>query len=1010
MAQFETKENPGDLESSLQGSTKEVTETQVTPVLAKSFNLLSACATGITTGNAWAVLGGGIIASLYNGGPPGVIYEFATASFFYCFIAASIAELASAIPASGGVYHWATITAGPRYGRLCGWFAGWLNGLAWTFAVAGNCSMTGSMIVYSYTLYHPEVKPQRWHVFVCYLIITWLCCLTVMFCQRALAVISRIGSFFIIVGFVISVLVCAIMPSRDGAGYASNEFVWTDWNNITGYSDGFTFLAGMLNGAFAIGAIDCVTHIAEEIPDARRNIPKALACQVTIGFATGLCYLISIFYAVTDLSLIVNADSISPLGDIYLQATGSRAGAVGLLTLTIVPIFIATIGCYITAGRTFYVLGRDNATPFSKHIGAISPKWHSPLQTDTMGGPVTAPRKQTKRIRQAKQKSVTFTGCWTCRSRKVKCDERQENGCRVCQKSRLECAGYGVNLCWITDKKRDIQGLRRRQVRLEQSTSPSISDAEINRMISSLDTISTPSRTVSIGPFSIFSSREPGIEYLEPHASLENSHQTQDCTSEIAPSPVDTVDLSSGDFEIITNDNVIPNSEIHFIDFPSDWESVIAMMDTSNSPTLPYSRKMSLTIYPSPDMELSIPLFKDHNTSMLMYHYKNHVAELLQPVFHPRNPWRTTYLPFALEGCPEFCLVQNPVPSSEVSISLFHSILSSAAFHLRNIMGGSREYHKLGLQHRAKALQALKTALITPNDSEKYTVYLTAMLALVTIDTMTGEDSDFPIHLKGCRQLERPGRASDSPNDSSRQVSSICHFLSLLARTTAHELEHRQWTTEGPLFEQPYFHDDDTNIQYMYGITPYLGNLLQRTCQVAEYLAFYQGAEVPTILLEACSALKDEIFSWDIDSESFHHVMLEQPTMLEIIRCQALSFHSAIAIFYYRAIEDSSPVDLQQQVGAIWKNLSLAEDLKDVYSSDGKRAAPMSWPAFIAACEAIDRQPWVEWWERVQRYSMGNFKRQWKVIQEIWNIMDLDENVLNWRDALKQSGKLVLPI
>lgn len=32
-----------------------------TPVLPKSFNLLSACATGITTGNAWAVLGGGIV-------------------------------------------------------------------------------------------------------------------------------------------------------------------------------------------------------------------------------------------------------------------------------------------------------------------------------------------------------------------------------------------------------------------------------------------------------------------------------------------------------------------------------------------------------------------------------------------------------------------------------------------------------------------------------------------------------------------------------------------------------------------------------------------------------------------------------------------------------------------------------------------------------------------------------------------------------------------------------------
>lgn len=87
----------------------------------------------------------------------------------------------------------------------------------------------------------------------------------------------------------------------------------------------------------------------------------------------------SIFYAVTNISLVLESDSICPLGDIYLQATGSRAGTVGLLTLTIAPIFCATIGCFITAGRTLYVLGRDDATPFSKHIGAISPRWRSPL-------------------------------------------------------------------------------------------------------------------------------------------------------------------------------------------------------------------------------------------------------------------------------------------------------------------------------------------------------------------------------------------------------------------------------------------------------------------------------------------------------------------------------------------------------------------------------------------------------------------------------------------------------
>lgn len=98
-----------------------------------------------------------------------------------------------------------------------------------------------------------------------------------------------------------------------------------------------------------------------------------------IGFITGFCYLIAMFYAVNDLPAIMTADSICPLGDIYLQATGSRAGAVGLLVMSICPIFCATIGCYITAGRTIYALGRDNATPFAARLGAVSARWRSPL-------------------------------------------------------------------------------------------------------------------------------------------------------------------------------------------------------------------------------------------------------------------------------------------------------------------------------------------------------------------------------------------------------------------------------------------------------------------------------------------------------------------------------------------------------------------------------------------------------------------------------------------------------
>lgn len=112
---------------------------------------------------------------------------------------------------------------------------------------------------------------------------------------------------------------------------------------------------------------------------AKTNIPIALGCQAALGFVTGFAYLIALFYAINDLSAIVQHDSISPVGDFYRQATGSDAGAVGLLVVNIAPIFCATIGCYITASRTFHALGRDAATPFARWIGAVSPRWHSPL-------------------------------------------------------------------------------------------------------------------------------------------------------------------------------------------------------------------------------------------------------------------------------------------------------------------------------------------------------------------------------------------------------------------------------------------------------------------------------------------------------------------------------------------------------------------------------------------------------------------------------------------------------
>lgn len=270
-------------------------------------------------------------------------------------------------------------------------------------------------------------------------------------------------------------------------------------------------------------------------------------------------------------------------------------------------------------------------------------------------------------------------------------------------------------------------------------------------MLSTLDTVSSPLTTITAGPFAIF---QTGLEVN----SLTHKQQEYAQATERESTPVDELGFLDGDMEqshINTTESGLPmqldlphsldsetsqliwafqedsTEDISMVTLLAEWDNALAkdefsFADLTSSPLIPFS----------PHFELSMPLFHDSDTSMLMYHYMNHVAELLQPVLHPQNPWRTTYFRFALEGCNDAVTSHTSLSLStaKVSTAIFHGVLSSAAFHLRNATVDSNKYHKLGLQHRAKALQALNAALALPQDPQLYTVYLTAMLSLVTID------------------------------------------------------------------------------------------------------------------------------------------------------------------------------------------------------------------------------------------------------------------------------------
>lgn len=208
-----------------------------------------------------------------------MLYELLVACIYYGFVAASIAELASAIPSAGGVYHWASVTPGAKWGRTVGFFTGWLNFFGWVFDLASIVNIPANICVQFYALWHPEFVPEAWHTYVAFVIITWSGAGICIFGNRLIPVMQQVGLILITVGGLVTIIVVAAMPAQ----HATTDFVWRAWDNQTGWSGGVAFLTGVLNGAFTIGTCDAVSHMAEELPNPRKDLPKAIAAQIVLG-------------------------------------------------------------------------------------------------------------------------------------------------------------------------------------------------------------------------------------------------------------------------------------------------------------------------------------------------------------------------------------------------------------------------------------------------------------------------------------------------------------------------------------------------------------------------------------------------------------------------------------------------------------------------------------------------------------------------------------------------------
>ncbi|RKL00683.1 hypothetical protein BFJ68_g12683 [Fusarium oxysporum] len=79
---------------------------------------------------------------------------------------------------------------------------------------------------------------------------------------------------------VISIVLLATSPKTDA------QFVFTNFSNTTGWSDGTAWMLGLLQSALSFIGWDAVAHMTEEMPRPSKDAPQAMVAAVLVGGTT----------------------------------------------------------------------------------------------------------------------------------------------------------------------------------------------------------------------------------------------------------------------------------------------------------------------------------------------------------------------------------------------------------------------------------------------------------------------------------------------------------------------------------------------------------------------------------------------------------------------------------------------------------------------------------------------------------------------------------------------------
>jgi amino acid transporter len=305
---------------------------------------------------------------LKMGGPLEMSLGWPLATVFTLLLAASMAELCSAYPTSGAMYHWAAALGG----RSAGWFVASLNIVGLIAALAG-INFSAAQFVLPFL----GISPSPGHVFLMFAFTLFGHGLINHFGVRLVALLNNTSVVIHVIGvFAIAGILFWLAPRQPVSFLASA-------GTSSGYPYGWAFFLGLLQAHWTYTGFDGSAHMAEETRDPRRVAPWGMVIAVGVSGVVGYILLLAITLAIRSVPAVLSAhdaqgNAVPAAIAILETGLGYRFGN-ALAAIASMAMWFCGLSCVTSASRAIYSLARDHGTPFAGMMQQVSPKHGTPV-------------------------------------------------------------------------------------------------------------------------------------------------------------------------------------------------------------------------------------------------------------------------------------------------------------------------------------------------------------------------------------------------------------------------------------------------------------------------------------------------------------------------------------------------------------------------------------------------------------------------------------------------------